>query len=434
MDTHEQKARALADLAEQAAARKDFIDAVQVADEKQRRISTFEAITKFDDQLRSEGRKAHFLGVVDKTGAIVARDLDPQNLYGEKLPFEAVKLALRGTTATDTLGPREIFWMKHKMMRLAAAPISVGGKVSGAVVIAYEVTAADARELHKNFGSTHVAYFMDDAVRASSFAIGENTEDAGMVEALTRELFSSPTAPAREALAQRKPTGMQQVKLQGKEYQLIVGPLPMQLGSPSAGFAVLASLTDAGQAVSRVRWMFLVLTVVTLLLVLGGMWVVARHFVNAEDKLELGVTELINGNLDYTFDVVEEFEGLANGLNVMMARLLGRPEPGEDGEDPEAMFRPEVIQLEELDPNPDPALVRQLAAEPEDAYYARVHREYVEARRRFNLPVDGITVESLAQKLRANEALLRARHKAQMIRFLVLAQAGKVSLKPIRLG
>ena len=432
---HELKARVLADLAQQAAARKDIIDAVQIVDEQKRREATFGALTIFDDRLRNEGRKAHFLGVVDKLGAVVARDLDPQNLYGEKLPFKSVQSALRGSTATDTLGPKDITWTKNKMMRAAAAPIrAANGEVKGAVVIAYEVTAADARELHAQFGTTEVAYFMDDAVRASSFSLGENAEDAGKVEALTREMLGSPSAPAKEALAQRKPTDVLQVKLQGVSYLLVTGPLPMRLTNPTAGYVVLASLTAAQQPVSRVRWMFLALTLVMLLLVGGGMFLVAKHFVDAEDKLELGVTELINGNIDYSFDVVEEFEGLANGLNVMLARLLGRPEPGEDGEDQEALFRPEVIQLEELDPNPDPGLVRQLASEPEDAYYARLHAEYVEARRGYNLPVDGLTLESLTQKVRANEGLLKARHKAQMIRFTVQAQPGKVSLKPIRLG
>ena len=57
----------------------------------------------------------------------------------------------------------------------------------------------------------------------------------------------------------------------------------------------------------------------------------ALRFIKPLDKIELGVAEIINGNIDYTFKPVgPDFEGLSNGLNVMLARLLGREEPNED--------------------------------------------------------------------------------------------------------
>ncbi len=55
------------------------------------------------------------------------------------------------------------------------------------------------------------------------------------------------------------------------------------------------------------------------------------RFIKPLDKIELGVAEIINGNIDYQFRPVgPDFEGLSNGLNVMLARLLGREEPNED--------------------------------------------------------------------------------------------------------
>ncbi len=55
------------------------------------------------------------------------------------------------------------------------------------------------------------------------------------------------------------------------------------------------------------------------------------RFIRPLDKIELGVAEIINGNIDYKFKPVgPDFEGLSNGLNVMLARLLGREEPNED--------------------------------------------------------------------------------------------------------
>lgn len=417
----------LVNLAQTFAARKDVINGVQTETEKQRRINTFDAIDQFDKEMRKEGRKADFFGIVDKTGAIIARDLDPNNMYGEKLPFLNVKKALAGTAAKD------IWSMKNKMMRAAAAPILVEGKTIGAVVMANEVTAAEAQEERDQFG-TQVAYFMNKNIRASSFAIGDGkTEDSAKVSALTKQLLGNDKAPGVVALAENTTSKILRLKLGGEEFLAITGPLPVRLTDKNVGYVVLASLDEAMKPVNNVRWMLLVMGLLLLLLLLGGYYLVARHFVNAEDKLELGVTEVLNGNLEYSFEGVDEFEGLANAINVMLARLLGRPEPGEE-EDGEQAWRADVLFVEEVGGEPSEAqLAQQLAAEPEDAYFARLHQEYVAARKEFNLPVDGITVESLTQKLKANEAMLKAKHECSMIRFTVKSEMGKVSLNPIRI-
>jgi hypothetical protein len=425
-------------LAESVAARKEFVHAVQQAEEQQRRIAVFDSIDQYDKKLKKEGRKAHFFGVVAKDGTIIARDLDLNNMYGEELPYRNVKEAVAGRSANDIWWwpPKDARSPKNKMMWSAAAPIRVGSEVKGAVVIAYEVTAADAREERDQFG-THVAYFMDEAVRASSFSMNDNdnAEDAGMAEALTREVVGSSTSLGKEAVTKSATSSVVTLALQGVPYLAIAGPLPLRLTNPNVGYVVLSSLKAAKRPVSTMRWTFLLLGLGMLLLVLGGMWVVARHFVDAEDRLELGVAEVINGNMEYTFDVVEEFEGLANALNVMLARMLGRPEPGEDEEESDVSWRADVLAIDELDVAASAGEVaRQLAAEPDATYYARIFREYVEARRTVNLPVEGITEENLSQKLKANEALLRGKFKCERVRFVVSSAGGKVSLKPIRIG
>jgi len=129
---------------------------------------------------------------------------------------------------------------------------------------------------------------------------------------------------------------------------------------------------------------------------------------------------------------MQEFEGLANALNVMLARLLGRPEPGEE-EDGDAAWRPDVLAIADLDGSTG-VNIQALAAESDDAYFSRLHREYVQARQAAGLSVDGITLDSFSQKIRANEAMLKAKHKHNMIRFVVHAEGGRVSLKPIKIG
>jgi hypothetical protein len=73
----------------------------------------------------------------------------------------------------------------------------------------------------------------------------------------------------------------------------------------------------------------------------------ARRILRQADEIELGISDIINGNLDRTFRPVgSDLDGLANALNVMLARLLGRAEPGEEEYDDEGnVVRPTTLAL-----------------------------------------------------------------------------------------
>ena len=428
--------------AKRLAIQKEFVTGIQEAEEKPRRVAVYDAINEADKKLAAESRKPGFLGIVDKEGKIVARDLDPNADYGEKLPFPAVAAVLKTGRAASA-----IWLQKNKMMRVALAPIlNTTNEVVGAVVLGYGFTATEAREEHAQFG-VHVAYFMGGALRASSFTVtgDPNTEDGGRVAALSK----AAKGDAKKAMEANKASDVLSYELGGEKFRAVTGPLPpavvlsgqgskatngKSMATKGVGFVVLASESAALAPVARTRWVMIGFGIFVLVLVLIIMWAVAAHFVNAQDTLELGVNEVINGNLEYTFDALEEFEGMANALNVMLARLLGRPEPGED-EEGDSAWRADVIFVEDLGEAGEQAdLARQLAGEPEDAYFNRIYQEYVEARRAAKLPVEGITPENLGQKLKANEAMLKAKHKCQMVRFVVASAGGKVSFKPIRIG
>lgn len=450
-------------LAKEAAQRSDLVEGVQKESESERRQRVFESISEFDRKLREERRKAHFLAVVDAEGKVIARDLNIENMYGEKLPYRSVAQALGGRAASD------VWFMHNRMMRAGAAPITVNGEVRGAVVIAYDFTAAEARE-ESNLLGTDLVYFVDGEVKASSFARADSAEgdgeDSAKVKQVSR-LFTEKSSPVWAAKTGAKakagaevggvPREIVSLDIGGDEHLAIVGALPEAVtivgvdlatrvldsgkraetiadtSEHKVGFAVLVDIEDRLEPVTSARYMSLVFGLVVLIVVLAVMWTVARHFVDAEDRLELGVNEVISGNLDYTFDSLQEFEGLANALNVMLARLLGRPEPGEEDE-AEAAWRPDVLSIAELDQSAGAADIQQLAAEDEETYHARIYREYVEARRTAGLSIEGITQQDFIRKLRANEAMLRAKHKCNLVRFQVDASGGKVALRPVRLG
>ncbi len=94
---------------------------------------------------------------------------------------------------------------------------------------------------------------------------------------------------------------------------------------------VLSPLTAARAPFASLQSWVLVLGLVSLLAALGAAVGTSLRFIRPLDHIETGVAEVINGNRDYTFESESpDFEGLSNGLNVMMARLLGRPDPTDE--------------------------------------------------------------------------------------------------------
>lgn len=205
-----------------------------------------------------------------------------------------------------------------------------------------------------------------------------------------------------------------------------------------AGATVLIAVgSEAGAFTKPAKTFILLLGLGALVVALFGMYLTHRRLETQIDQIELGVTEIINGNLDKTFQPVgAELDGLANGLNVMLARLLGRPEPGEEAFDENGNpIVPGRVDFEEAPEGPAPAAtpesdLEQLAREPEPDYYKRLFTEYGAARRDTGSP-DDVSFESFIAKLRVNEGKLKAQYQCRAVRFRVVVKDGKVSLKPV---
>ncbi|PID37992.1 MAG: hypothetical protein CSA65_00820 [Proteobacteria bacterium] len=418
-------------VAKHAANHSSFAQAIGAEAKRQ---EVYNAIQAYDGKLKTQRRKSDFFGVVDEQGKIIARDLNIQDMHGEKLPYEAVTHALAGRATGD------VWVMKNRLLRAAVAPIEVGGVIKGAVVVGYDITDAEAKTEAKQFGA-QVVYFSGGAVRASSFP-----KAGAEVKAVNANILGA-SGEGPKAVKAGKSSAAFQVEIDGKVYLAVAGPLPapvtvqganakgapqkkMSAATKGGGFVVLASLTDRTAQVRTTRWALVGFMAIFMLFVLLVMWVVAKHFVDAQDKLELGVSEVISGNMDYTFDALEEFEGLANALNVMLARLLGRPEPGEEEDD--QSWRPDVLTIGEL--SSPSAEEGPLASEPEESYLAELYEQYIAARKGAQLSVEGLTLPVFSQKVKANEAMLRAKHECSIVRFKVSSAGGQVTLIPLRLG
>jgi hypothetical protein len=399
--------------------------------------------------------KPDVLALVDASGNIVAMD-GVNNPVASELKDKDGKLTWRGLAITLQNGNTrpaiaEIWnYPGRGLMRVGLAPVvdrqgAAGAPaIIGAVVIAYSQSSKLAREEQSVLG-VEVAYFEGDKVYASSFRKGDGTEDARMQELiapllkrdeLAKQAFSSDSGIFSPVTA----------SVGGKTY--LVGAvrmprypnnkaLPADYPAVNAGALVLAPAgRNVGEHATAGR-MVLVLGGIALVLALGAMWLSSRRILDQVDEIEVGVSEIINGNLERTFRPVgADLDGLANGLNVMLARLLGRPEPGEEEMDddgnPIVPGRVEFEDDEAAGPPPDSssAELANLAREPEPDYYKRVYTEYLDARRATGHP-DEVSFEGFIAKLRVNEGKLKAQHQCKAVRFRVITKDGKVTLKPV---
>lgn len=433
----------VANKAERLAAIPEFVKAIKTDSESERQSQSRIGFQRFT--AKTEGVKPDIIALVDATGNVLAMNDMPsvvpkmwKNDKGESLV----------PALTVVLGKKVIisdFWNNGDkgLMRIGVAPVIdpdapinpkdiEGVSIIGAIVVAYAQTAKETQK-DKLLMGTEIAYIDGKRVVASSFTrVGGSEEDTAKAKALT-DLLSKSDAP--------DPNAKQKVKLGETDYLMAVVPmprsatkdLPKEYPPITAGAVMLAPIGEVGNTSGTVKLFILLLGGGALALALLALYLSHRRLIAQVDQVELGVTEIINGNLDRTFRPVgAELDGLSNGLNVMLARLLGRPEPGEeefdDDGNPVVQGRVEFEEGEEK-PAVDPDIAA-LAQESEPDYYKRVYTEYVAARKASGNP-DEVSFENFIAKLKVNEGKLKAQYQCRAVRFRVVTKDGKVTLKPV---
>jgi hypothetical protein len=378
---------------------------------------------------KKEVAKPDFIAIVNERSEVVVMDVPlnaPEDWSGRKAVVDAIH---------EGIASKDIWEFRGGLMKVGVAPI--GDPAQGAVVVAYAVNAKEAAAQSDLLGM-EVAYFMGDRVRATSFGSGSETDVNDLSKVLADEELG------KEAIEQGK-TNVAAVRIHGEEYVVTAVRLPLNYDNKATGAMVIMSLTKALEPIGVVKLTILLLGLGALLVASLAMLITARLILNPAEEIELGVTEIINGNIDYTFKPAgADFDGLANALNVMLARLLGRPEPGEDGLDEAGGSVGGKVTLEEADVPSGPSAAAlggaatasdpetlALAHEPEPDYYRRIYGEYIAARKGLGEKVDGVTFEGFVAKLRLNEANLKKKYGSRAVRFRVQARDGQVTLKPV---
>jgi len=390
---------------------------------------------------RAEGEGVpDIFAVVDAEGRLlaqmgIANPVADQWLADGKPKHAAIALALSARQVTSEIWD----YQGRGLLKVGVAPIIDPDfdKVSGVLVMGYSLTATEAQRQQGLLGAD-IAYFYGDKVYATSFRKGAN-EDTPKQNEIAERLRS--TQLEQDALANVLAEKVHAIDIDGEHYLASAGRLPRfsSLKLPAdypgyqAGAVVLKSLSEANAAVAPVRLAIGFLGIGAIVLSFLGMVLIAKTFLGPLDHVEVGVNDIINGNLDRVFEPVgRDFEGLANALNVMMARLLGRPEPGEEEYDEQGnVVMPSTLHFDTEGLSPRDAEAMALAQEPEADYYKRIFDEYISARKENKEPTEGISFDSFVAKLHLNEASLKRKYECQAVRFNVMVKDGKVILKPV---
>jgi len=428
----------LANLAAERARTPAVVAVFDKTEETALRSAAFEECEVLNAALEKEHRKADILAILNSTGKIVARNLNPNADYGENLRdrYPAVVQALKGIPVKDIWT-----WRDGGVHVVAVAPITrPDGTIVGAMLIAWVVSARTAQESRDLLG-TEIGYFHAGKVHTSSFVSSDDTskEDVAKTQALSNFLFSDQKLAAL-ALSSAAPTPVAHWFLEGRDYAVVAAPMPGNFADKTSGFAILASLTDGMSRVQSqgIKVLLLGLLAVIVALVVAAM--TARRFIGPLDKIELGVAEIINTNIDYTFKPVgPDFEGLSNSLNVMLARLLGREEPNEETveeeEDaPSKRWKADLMGIDSTGGEASPATVAALADESEAAYYPRLFNEYVNSLQALGQPSRGLSVQAFMAKLSLAEAGLREKWECRSVRFQIVTEGSEILFKPVKIG
>lgn len=390
--------------------------------------------------------------VLNNRGVGVARADDPA-WYGPEFANEGSRYPVL-SKVPDGRSFKDIWQWKGASMNVAVAPVRFGGQVVGSVVLGYRLTGAEARadkQLVDAGGDVEVAYFVGELLKRSS------SVDAD-AETILRDL----------KLHESEAGGGVTFEMGGQTWKGRVGKLKGNASAEGAGFLVFTNLDVAVASATSFLPFIPLMAALAFFMSVALFLVFHRQFLKPLEGIDAGVLEIINGNLDYWFEVNGDSKELPDtmgqNLNIMVCHLSGRPLPENEDEPPKPVKRmqwtpgadqegeqrsvapltserspaPMAAQFTSAD-TPVPVSERSglspeilaLVNEDEETYLRRVYREYVDASRRAGASLQNITFERFTDQLNNHADDLKGRYNCSRIRFIINIREQRVSLKPV---
>ncbi len=179
---------------------------------------------------------------------------------------------------------------------------------------------------------------------------------------------------------------------------------------------------------------------IVLVIIFG--WLLANYITRPIGVLEEGLLAILNGQADKRFELEHaELGGLAFRIDQLLNQLMGVEEDTTDAEGrvsrpPSAAHFTDAMAVDdkrmEGEGTLDPESVNRLAGEAAPAYYARISREYIAAKKVLGEQTDHITEQAFSTRIQGMERDAAAKY-GRPVRYQVQARNKEVVLLAIPL-
>ena len=382
---------------------------------------------------RRHPREADLVVLTDADGHALARNVDRtldrnRDLRAE---YEVVRFALEGggRTARDFLKYDQQRWFD-----VVVSPVRRDGALLGLLLVGYEIADSIAAEDARDLG-VDVGYLIRDgnAFVLHSLSFGTQAEKDDLLRWVNR--------PGANPVPERASDPIT-LNIAGQEYRVSARAMPgIFSGVPArahAGYLVMQSATAARAPSGSVALPVLLLALLGALVIAGLNVVVVGHMLGPIEQIEEGLLRIVNGDRDHRIEIQHpELGGIVYRVNQLVSELTGADEETDDAghiqhaharQPPSAQAIELPITIDDASiANSDGAVAQALGAEQEDAYYRRLHSEYVAAMRALGASDGGVTAEQFAETVRSNEQALAQKYSLTLVRFQARTIDGQIT-------
>lgn len=364
--------------------------------------------------------------VLGRNGSALMRGDDLGKVYPRLL--EAMTA---GKTGSDVWVNRA----RNEQLLASYVPIrdEDGATWLGAVVVG---TSLNDERLKNASDRTSGRYLI--AVVPNGDALDVVAKSTGTPAALTEALIKS---PAKERALSALNTG-QMVDLDGLPEGYSAKTRPLEGYGERSALLVCATAQDQSELIRALLWPALGVTLLGLVLVVLASVIIDTYLSRPISELEEGLLAIMNGKTDLRFEIEHaELGGLVFRINSLLNQLLGvqeddTDEQGRPSRSPTAGSFEDALSVDERMATlsgSDVADAKELREEADSSYYARIFREYIEAKRSLGDPVDHITQEAFISRIMASERDMAAKH-GKPVRYKVEVQGKEVMLLAVPLA
>ncbi len=399
-----------------------------------------DAARQLADQIASAassalGAKPSIVAVVDNAGKIVGRNGSDLN-RGDDIasPYPSFKEAL-----TKAHPGSEVWTDKARADQYIASyvPVRDENRAAGMLVIGVAINDALARVGEITTGRGVLLVNNAGELVAASGNAGEEIKNA----------VKSSVGDIKNALA----TGNVIASAAG-DVTFASAPL-VGFGDGHRTAAVAAAAASLLPGASAIPLSILAVTVLGLILVVAAGWFLGNYISAPIAALEEGLLMILNGQTDKRFELDHaDLGGLAFRIDQLLNQLMGVEEDNtdDDGRVSKAPTAENFGAALSVDKNSQQAQAAinasasssiagvagmdaaRLAAEPADAYYARLYLEYIGAKKTLGEPVDHITDAAFKSRIQGMEADAATKH-GRPVRYHVQSNGREVVLLAVSL-